>query len=100
MPFAVHMELDPYAAAELQPIIEHMERISPDVVTPRRLKAEPHISLAVYDGLDPEPLTHALDRFSVDMRAPSVKLSAIGLFPGPASVLFAAPVVSEELLGS
>lgn len=98
MPFAVFMELDPYGAVELQPIIEHVERISPNAVTPRRVKVEPHISLAVYDGLDPEPLARALDRFSADMSAPSIKLSSIGLFPGPASVLFAAPVVSAELL--
>ena len=98
MPFAVFMELDPYGAAELQPIIEHVERISPNAATPRRVKVEPHISLAVYDGLDPEPIAKALDRFSADISTPSVKLSSIGLFPGPASVLFAAPVVSEELL--
>lgn len=98
MPFAVFMELDPYGAVELQPIIEHVERISPNAVTPRHVKVEPHISLAVYDGLDPEPLARALDRFSADMSAPSIKLSSIGLFPGPASVLFAARVVSAELL--
>ncbi len=98
LPFAVFMELDPYGAAGLQPIIEHVERISPNAATPRSLNVEPHITLAVYDGLDPEPLARALDHFSADMRAPSVKLSSIGLFPGPASVLFAAPVVSAELL--
>ena len=98
MPFAVYMELDPYSATELQPIVEHVERISPSARTPRRLNIEPHISLAVYDGLDPEPLIRALDRFSDGMHAPVVKLSGLGLFPGPAAVLFAAPVVSAELL--
>ncbi|QWW69740.1 2'-5' RNA ligase family protein [Rhizobium sp. WYJ-E13] len=98
MPFAVYLELDPYSTAELQPIVEHVERISPNARTPRRLNIEPHISLAVYDGLDPEPLFRALDRFSDGMRAPVVRLSSVGLFPGPAPVLFAAPVVSAELL--
>lgn len=92
------MELDPFGATELQPIIEHVERISPNAMTPRRLKVEPHITLAVYDGLDPEPLAKTLERFSADMTTPGVTLSSIGLFPGPASVLFAAPVVSAELL--
>ncbi len=98
MPFAVYMEMDPYGAAELQPIVEHVERVSPNAVTPGRLNMEPHITLAVNDGLDPEPIAKALDRFSADISTPSVKLSSIGLFPGPASVLFAAPVVSAELL--
>lgn len=98
MPFAVYLELDPYSAAELEPIIAHVETISSTATTPRRVDVEPHISLAVYDGLDPEPLMEVLEAFSEDMSAPDVKLSSIGLFPGPAPVLFAAPVVSSELL--
>lgn len=92
------MELDPEAAARLQPVIEHVEQISADAMTPRRLKVEPHITFAVYDALDPEPFADMLDAFSADMPISTVTLSSIGIFPGPQSVLFAAPVVSEGLL--
>ena len=92
------MELDPEAAAGLQPIVAHIEQISADAMTPRRLKVEPHITFAVYDALDPEPFARMLEAFSADIRISAVTLSSIGIFPGPLSVLFAAPVVSVELL--
>ncbi len=98
MPLAVYMELDPPGAAGLEPIIAEIERIAPDAATPRRHKVEPHITLGVYDGVDGEPLVEALERFSDGLKPLAVTLSSLGLFPGPASVLFAAPVVSAELL--
>lgn len=98
MPFAVHLELDPQSAAELGPITARIERIAPDALTPGRVKAGLHVSLAVYETLDPKPFAELLEGFAQDRRACAIKLSSLGLFPGPSSVVFVAPVVSAELL--
>ena len=98
MLLAVYLELDPHGAAGLEPIIEHVERISSGALTPGTWKVAPHVSLAVYEAFDPEPLARMLEQFTEGRRALAVKLSSIGLFPGPLSVLFAAPVVSADLL--
>jgi 2'-5' RNA ligase len=70
----------------------------PGALTPSIWKVEPHVSLAVYEAFDPEPLARMLEQFAEHRHALAVRLSSIGLFPGPLSVLFAAPVVSADLL--
>jgi len=48
--------------------------------------------------VDPAAATVALRRFAKRRRAPEIQLASLGVFPGPPSVLFAAPVVTVELL--
>jgi 2'-5' RNA ligase len=98
VPFAVHLDLDPPGAAALAPLIDAVERADPDATTPRRAKVAPHLSLAVYDRLVPAAVTVSLQRFAERQPAIAVQLASLGLFPGPPAVLFAAPVVSAELL--
>jgi len=98
VPFAVTLDLDPLSAAALTPMIDAVERADPKAMTPRRAPVDPHLSLAVYDRLDAAAMTPALQRFAALQPACDIQLSSLGLFPGPPSVLFAAPVVSADLL--
>jgi 2'-5' RNA ligase len=96
--FAVTLDLDPHSAAALAPLIDAVERADPAAATPRRAQVAPHLSLAVYERLAAAAMTVSLQRFAETQPAISIQLASLGLFPGPPSVLFAAPVVSAELL--
>lgn len=98
MPFAVHLDLDPHSAAALTPLIDAVERADADAMTPRRARVAPHLSLGVYERLVPAAVTVSLQRFAERQHVLTIQLASLGLFPGPPSVLFAAPVVSVELL--
>ncbi len=100
MPFAVTLalDLDPHGAGALAPLIDAVERADPDAMTPRRAKVAPHLLLGVYDRLVPAAITVSLRCFAETQPAIGIQLASLGLFPGPPSVLFAAPVVSAELL--
>lgn len=58
--------------------------------------SRPHISLAVYDELDINLARQRLTEFAAAVGRFRLRLSALGQFPG--GVVFAAPVVTEELL--
>jgi len=73
-------------------------RADAEATTPQRAKIAPHVSLAIYDRLDPTAMTAALQPFAERRRACPVQLASLGLFPAFSSVLFAVPVVSAELL--
>ncbi|MGD8394227.1 MAG: 2'-5' RNA ligase family protein [Candidatus Eiseniibacteriota bacterium] len=60
--------------------------------------ARPHLSLAVYDRLDPAPVCEALRRFATTVPDLSSLLGAFGTFPGEEGVVFTSPVVTSELL--
>lgn len=62
------------------------------------IKSTPHISLAVYDCIDLTHLRIRLSEFAISHNLLSLRLSAIGLFPGKEDVLFLAPAVTEGLL--
>jgi len=96
VPYAVTLDLDRHSAAALAPISEAVERA--DAMTPRRANIAPHVTLAVYDRLDPPVMQIALQRFADGRPVCAVTLSSLGSFPAPSSVQFAAPVVSAELL--
>ena len=98
MPFAVSLDLDPLSATALAPLIDAVERADPKATTPRRAGVAMHVSLAVYDRLDVAAMIPSLQRFAGLQPACDIQLSSLGLFPGPPAVLFAAPVVSAELL--
>ena len=62
-----------------------------------RIGLPPHISLAVYDDVDEEPLIAAVDAFCANTRGVRVTFAAIGVFPG-AGALFLQPKVTPELI--
>ncbi len=98
MPYAVYLDLDPRSAAALAPLIEAVERADPDAITPRRARVAPHLSLAVYERLVPAAIAVSLQHFADAQPALGIQLASLGLLAGPPSVLFAAPIVSTELL--
>ncbi|MGF6227643.1 2'-5' RNA ligase [Inquilinus ginsengisoli] len=75
-----------------------MECADLDAMTPRRARVAPHLSLAVYERLAAATVTVSLERFADGQPALAIQLASLGVFPGPPAVLFAAPVVSLELL--
>ena len=60
--------------------------------------AQPHISLAVFEDLDPKALGADLSRFAEVTRPLSLDLAFAGTFPTTEGVVFLAPVVTQELL--
>lgn len=60
--------------------------------------SRPHISLAVFDKIDPEQLTDVLIDIAHETPAFEVDLAAVGSFPGQEGVLFLVPTVSTELI--
>lgn len=96
MPYAVTLDLDPHGAGALAPLFDAVERADADAMTPRRARIAPHLSLAVYDRLVPAAITVSPQHFAEAQAAIGIPLASLGLFPGPP--LFAAPVVSAELL--
>ena len=60
--------------------------------------AQPHISLAVFENLDPQMLRADLSRFAEVTRPLSLDLASAGTFPTAEGVVFLAPVVTQELL--
>lgn len=96
MPFAVYLDLDAAGSHDFDRIADAVERLGPDISTPRRLGHTHHITLAVYDQLDTDGMERALPEIA--SAALEIVFPAIGSFPGERSVLFAAPQVSEDLL--
>ena len=98
MPFAVTLRLDPVSAAA----IEQLWRALTDAGIDRDrldLGYAPHVTLAIYpDDTDADLLRAALDRVASQLPALPVTLGGIGIFTGPGSILWAAPVVTGALL--
>jgi 2'-5' RNA ligase len=98
MPLAVTLCLDPLSAATIAKIWEVLatEGIDSDR---HELGYAPHITLAVYPDETPvAPLIAALQRLAQAWVALPVTLSGLGVFPSPSAALWAAPVVTPELL--
>lgn len=58
----------------------------------------PHLSMAVYNEVDTDLLGSKLAFLAQDFPPLSLRLSAVGMFPGREGVLFLAPAVTQELL--
>ena len=97
MAFAVDLSLAAPAAAALDALCDRLEEDS-GIDTYRRLGNAPHISLAVYDKIEPEAFGDTAAAFASRIKALSIRLNAIGAFCHEKSVLFAAPVVMRPLL--
>jgi 2'-5' RNA ligase len=95
MPFAITLCLDPVSAA----FIEHLwhDLAAQGIDSDRRdLGYTPHITLVIYpDDVSIDVLQAAFDRVIAPL---PVTFSGIGVFPGPTSILWAAPVVTPDLL--
>ena len=98
MPFAITLRLDPLSAAS----IENMWRI----LAAHHINADrpypdyaPHITLAIYpDEVSSDVLRATFARITSTWHALPVTLGGVGVFPASSSVLWAAPVVTRDLL--
>jgi 2'-5' RNA ligase len=98
MPVAVTLDLDPVAASRIEPLWDALERDTA-LPTTRRLGVRPHLSLAVYEELDPAALLARLDRFAQTLEPVAVSLASIGFFvDGPRATIFLGPVPDRVLL--
>jgi hypothetical protein len=98
MPFAITLRLDPVSAAS----VEVLWRVLAD----RGLDSDryelgyaPHVTLAIYpDEVSRDVLRARFERVTASWGALPVALGGFGVFPGAASILWLAPVVTRELL--
>lgn len=98
MPLAITLRLDPVSATSIEDIWQTLATEDIDV-EPDRLGYAPHITLAIYpDNVPLDALQTAIAKVTAGRRALPVTLSGIGIFPGPSSILWAAPVVTRDLL--
>lgn len=97
MGYAIELNLSQDSAAR---VVEVWERLARASINSMRLDlgAQPHISLAVCEELDPALLREDLRRFAESTRPLSLALSSAGAFPTAEGVVYLAPVVTQELL--
>ncbi len=95
--FAVELLFDPVMGARLRALWEALAQtgVSSFMLD---IGACPHVSLAVFESLDPASLRAELDAFARESSPLEVTLSAVGAFPGAEGVVFIAPVVTAEML--
>jgi hypothetical protein len=98
MPIAVNLDLDAAGAANIEPFWDALER-DPASTTTRRLGVHAHLTLAVYDALDPQPLLPRLDGFARGLRPLAIRFAGIGIFvAGSRATIFLVPVANRALL--
>jgi 2'-5' RNA ligase len=98
MPYAVTLRLDAAATASVIAMWNDLRArgLSDEAAS---LGYPPHMTLAVFpDGADLARILAAVDDHAGEMRALTISLASIGLFPGKPAVLFLAPVVTRRLL--
>lgn len=97
MAYAVELLLDATAAEAVRGIWRRLA----DAGLPAPLLdlgIRPHVTLAVYEDLDPARLLDALGSFAAEEPPEPVSLASVGAFPGEERVVFLAPVVTRGLL--
>ena len=97
MGYAVELNLSWDSAARVVKVWESLAREGISSVM-LDVGAQPHISLAVFEDLNPKALGTDLSRFSEHTPPLSLDLASAGTFPTAEGVVFLAPVVTRELL--
>lgn len=97
MPFAVECDLDDEVAAVMRSV---GERLAASGVAPSRaaLGERPHVTLAVYDDVDLHQLESVVAACARAWPPLPISFASLGCFTQPRAVVFAAPVVTTELL--
>jgi 2'-5' RNA ligase len=99
MPIAVTLELDAVAAANVEPLWDALEHDATVVATTRRIGVGPHVTLAVYDAIDPQTLLPRLGGFARLLRPVPIRFASLGVFSaGTRATVFLAPVPDRILL--
>jgi 2'-5' RNA ligase len=97
MGFAVEANLDPGAAARVRALWDDLARRGITSEMPE-MGADPHVSLAVFDEVDPKALGPVLDSFARGREPLELRLASVGSFPTAEGVVYLAPVVTPALL--
>ncbi|MBX7259129.1 MAG: 2'-5' RNA ligase family protein [Candidatus Hydrogenedentes bacterium] len=97
MGFAVELSFDVEADTAVRRLWERLEEHNISDVLPS-IGACPHISLAVFDSVDPDRLGPELKQFAAEEKCIETRFGAVGIFPSEDGVVFLAPVVTRELL--
>ena len=89
--FAVELLFDPAMEARLRALWKALAQaeVSSSMLD---IGARPHVSLAVFERLDPTSMHAELDGFARENPPLEVTLSAVGTFPGAEGAVFIAPV--------
>lgn len=98
MPYAVTLRLDAASAAPIEAMWRALAEagIDDDCL---RLGYPPHVTLAIYPDDAPVPqLETTVALLAKEWGALPVELAGFGIFPGPESVLWVAPVMTAGLL--
>jgi 2'-5' RNA ligase len=91
MPYAINIRSDDSTSDPIRSLWEQCAFLeeSPSMAA---LNYPPHLTLAVYDEIDPDALSDALDASVGDLEATSVRFEQLGCFQTPETiVLYAAP---------
>lgn len=97
MGYAVELTLDSTSTGVVQALWKTLAERGIDPVLPS-LGAWPHISLAVFETVDPAALRDELATFADELAPIATAFSAVGTFPTSEGVVYLAPVVTAELL--
>jgi 2'-5' RNA ligase len=97
MPFAVELYMDSRADTAVRELWQSLVQAG---ISSQSLAtgARPHISLCVYDSIDPSLAAKRLETFAHRIGTIPFQLEAVETFPGSNGVAFLAPGPSEELL--
>jgi len=97
MPYAVTLRLDTAGAAAIGRLWDALATVG--IEDTLALGYVPHVTLGIWpDASDAKPLQRAAAKAAASKTTPWVTFAAIGTFPGNPAALFAAPVVTTELL--
>ena len=98
MPFAITLCLDPASAGVVEAMWRRLAELRIDLDR-TLLGYDPHVTLGIYPDETPvEALSGAVEHLGAVWPAVPVALAGIGSFPGVTSILWAAPVVTPDLL--
>src|SRR5438093_5815330 len=98
MPFGITLCFDPPSSATISKMWEALA-VSGIDTDRHQLGYAPHVTLAIYpDDAPVDQLKAALRRLAQDWDALPVTLSGFGIFPSSSVAIWAAPVVTPELL--
>jgi 2'-5' RNA ligase len=100
VPYAVYLEVDAATSDRLERMSAAITHFDPTISTPRRFKHSHHLTIGVYQNIDQEIVIAALSSMLEKHSKINIYIPSVGCFPGEQSVLFAAPVPTEDLIES
>ncbi len=95
--FAVVLYFDSATESRVKTLWESLykEGVNPTLLT---IGPRPHISLAVFESVDPAAIREELRTIAEDFSPLTVELSSVGTFAASEGVVFVAPVVTMDLI--